>query len=449
MRIYYEIETLKRELDARIFFSIIAAARGHSVVIGKKNRLLTKIKYSSPGIYIFKANRTNPQRYSKQMRKLGYHIFSSDEEGHIIFNNESTLQRNPIDAFNVIDKYLAWGNEQANILKNEYKKKIENKIIICGNSRFDILKKPVNEIFLKSSEIIKKKYGEFDLYISAFHRYNALGNDKSWEKILNNRTFQNEKVQEAAYNIFHSQKNNMIKTINFLNSNSKKFKNKLIIRPHPSEDISTWKNELNKDLKDSVITDHENTNAWILAARNIFSYYSYSLVEAFMLGKIPYNLEFSEGKYFQNLNLYNCCEKIIKPIDYEDLMSKVENSKTSFSFKKRKENISDTIFNIDRFSSDIVCEAIEEMFANKKFIKRDDRFTNKLSFSFFKIIQKFKNFLDNKDSIDFKIYSQKNPGFGLQDIIKKVDHIGSLLNIKGLKCNELYPGVFEITKEKN
>ncbi len=36
MRIYYEIETLKRELDARIFFSIIAASRGHSVVIGKK-----------------------------------------------------------------------------------------------------------------------------------------------------------------------------------------------------------------------------------------------------------------------------------------------------------------------------------------------------------------------------------------------------------------------------
>ena len=206
MRIYYEIETAKRELDSRIFFAVIAAARGHSTVIGKKNRLLSKIKYSSPGIYIFKSNRINPQKYNNQMRKLGYYIFSSDEEGHIIFNNEITLKRNPPDSIEVIDRYLAWGNEQANILKIKYKKKIEDKLIICGSPRLDILKKPINQIYLKNSESIQKKYGEFDLYISAFHRYNALGNNKSWEKILSFRTFQNEEVKEAEFNIFHSQK---------------------------------------------------------------------------------------------------------------------------------------------------------------------------------------------------------------------------------------------------
>ena len=36
MRVYYEIETKKRELDARILFSIIGASKGLSVVIGKK-----------------------------------------------------------------------------------------------------------------------------------------------------------------------------------------------------------------------------------------------------------------------------------------------------------------------------------------------------------------------------------------------------------------------------
>ena len=50
MRIYYEIETKKRELDARILFGIISANKGFSVVIGKKNKLLEKIKYLVPGV---------------------------------------------------------------------------------------------------------------------------------------------------------------------------------------------------------------------------------------------------------------------------------------------------------------------------------------------------------------------------------------------------------------
>lgn len=445
MRIYYEIETLKRELDSRIFFSIISASRGHSVVIGKKNRLLSKIKYLSPGVYIFKSNRENPQKYSKQLRKLGYYIFASDEEGHIIFNNETTLKRNPIDAFNVIDKYLAWGSEQADILKDEYKKKIENKLIICGNPRLDILKNPVNKIFLKSSEKIQKEYGEFDLYISAFHRYNALGNNNSWEKILKNASFQNEKVKETAYNIFHTQKKNMVETINFLNFNSKKFKKKLIIRPHPSEDISTWKNKLNKDLKDSVIIDHESTNAWILAARNVLSFYSTSLLEAFILGKIPYILQFSDGKYFQNLNLYNCCEQIIKPYDYEELISKIEKCKKTFSFKDRKQSLSYSFYNLDKFNPDIVCKEIEKMFPNERF-KKKDRFTNKLCFTYFKLSQKFRNFLNNKNNFESKIYSQKNPGFTIEYIFQRIKSMGLLLNIKDLTCKELYPGVFEITR---
>ena len=150
------------------------------------------------------------------MRKLGYYIFASDEEGHIIFNNETTLKRNPIDAFNVIDKYLAWGSEQADILKDEYKK-IENKLIICGNPRLDILKNPVNKIFLKSSEKKFKKSMVNLIYILVLSiDIMLLGNNNNWEKNFKKCIFQNEKVKETTLcMLFLLQKKNMVETINF------------------------------------------------------------------------------------------------------------------------------------------------------------------------------------------------------------------------------------------
>ena len=240
----------------------------------------------------------------------------------------------------------------------------------------------------------------------------------------------------------------MIETIKFFNNNSEYLKNKLIIRPHPSEDVSTWLNELNSDLKDSVIIDHESTNNWILAARNVFSYYSTSLLETFMLGKIPYNLKFSEDKYFNNLELYDCCENILKPTDYKDLIFKVENSKKTFSFKNKKKYLSNTFYNIEEFNPDIVCKEIEKMFPNEK-LKKKDKFTNILFFYYFKFIQNIKNFLIKKNTLEAKIYNQKNLGFTKEEVIDKMENMGSLLNIKDLKCYELYPGVFEITKIKH
>ena len=252
MRIYYEIETLKRELDARIFFAVIAATRGYSTVLGKKNRLLDKIKYLSPGIFIFKSNRVNPQKYSKEMRKLGYYIFSSDEEGLISHSKETTLSRNPIDAFETIDKYLAWGNEQKKILKDEYKEKIENKLIICGNSRMDITKKPINQIYLKSSEVIKKKYGEFDLYISSFHRYNALGNLNSWEKILSRGSFANKEIEEESIDYRGLSSKLVLNTLQSLKDNYRVVLTLNLIEGYDYDEIAQILNYSNENVRTTV-----------------------------------------------------------------------------------------------------------------------------------------------------------------------------------------------------
>ena len=180
MRIYYEIETSRRELDARILFSILCAQKGYSIVIGKKNRLIDKISYLSPGIFIFKSSRDRPFQLSNKLKKLGYSIFTSDEEGLIKITPREVLHRTPKKTIQVSEKFLAWGKEQAQVLKDNYKD-YQEKISVIGNSRFDLLKKPIRSIYNKDVDRIKKKFGKFDLYISAFHKYNAITvNGKNW-----------------------------------------------------------------------------------------------------------------------------------------------------------------------------------------------------------------------------------------------------------------------------
>ncbi len=445
MRIYYEIETSRRELDARILFSVLCAKKGHSIVIGKKNRLIDKINYLSPGIFIFKSSRERPYLLSSKLKKLGYSLFTSDEEGLIKITSREVLHRSPKKTIQVSEKFLAWGKEQAQVLKDNYKN-YRKKISIIGNSRFDLLKNPIRSIYKEDVDRIKKKFGKFDLYISAFHKYNAI-TDKGKNWFTGIKSWGEDKkesnTRKKIYrNMFELQKKNMISTIKFLNSNSKKM-GKIIIRPHPSENIDLWKKKLNKDLKKNIIFDDINTNAWILAADRVFSYFSTSLIEANILGKDSYNLIFKKGEIYETKIFKKNTITIYNPKNFKDLQKKMNKN------KKKKSPLSKNIFfeNTHQYSANIFLKEIRK-FTNTKFINQNkkDRYNNFFYFLIFKIMIKLKIFF-YKDDHKKQIFFQKNPGITFDMIDYKLKKICSILNLKNIIAEEIYPGVFEIKKK--
>ena len=451
MRIYYEIEVIKRELDARILFGIISANKGFSVVIGKKNKLLEKIKYLIPGVFIFKSSKERPEKLAQYLRKYGFYIFSSDEEGLFNTSSDEVLHRVPEKTIKTVDKFLAWGDEQANPLRNNYSN-IDEKIILCGNSRFDLLKKPIKNVYLEAANNISKKYGKFDLYISAFHKYNALTEPgtnyltgvKSW----GDNPIEHEKRKKIFSNMFELQKKNMISTINFFNSNSKKM-NKMIIRPHPAENLSTWTNNLNEDLKENVVYDHINTNTWIMAADRVFGYYCTATIEASLLGKMALNLVFNKGEVYETKIFDLFCNEINNPINYEDLDLKIKNLEIKSSKDFVNDKASFFFKNNNFYNAELVCDEITKFTKNKKKQNVKDKFDNKIYFTFFLILQKIRNIFISTKSIKAKLYNQKNPGITLSEVKNKLNDFSKELGISNIKCREIYPGVFEIKKMKN
>ncbi|MAV82138.1 MAG: hypothetical protein CMI90_01575 [Pelagibacteraceae bacterium] len=446
MRIYLEIETKRRELDARILFSVLAASKGFSIVIGRKNKLLSRINFFSPGIYIMKGSRYRPAKLAKNFRKNNFFIFCYDEEGLINISDEYTFHRIPQETLEAVDKFLTWGESETSLLKKNYPEYSE-KILTSGNARLDLLKSPIKQIYFDEAKKINEKYGKFDLYVSGFNRANAI--TKPGLNWLEGSKFDSENIKKTFTRFFHLQKNNMEKTIEFLNLNSDKIKKKIIIRPHPAENISTWKNELKDNLKDNVIYDHLNTNAWMLAADNVFSFYSGALIEAYLLGKSPANLIFEEGNPFKDDFIYNFCKDIVKPKDYDDLILQSNKIREQ---SKNKDDLSFHIKNTKFFTADIICDEALKFLNNSNYKKIHDKFSNRFFFNFFVYLDRIKNFkynyLSKKSDQDrqSRMMFQKNPGITIQEVNFTLKSISELLGIKNLVCKEIYPGAFEIKK---
>lgn len=215
-RIYFEIETKKRELLSRCYFALLAANKGYSVIIGKKNKLYQNLKNLQNGYFIFKSAGRSVKKLAPKLRELNYLPFSIDEEGGVIISPHDTTRRVDEDSLDKIEKYLSWGNDEKNAILSS-KINYKDKIINVGNPRIDLLKFKNRKIYDRKVNELIKKFGKFNLYATSFHKFNSVGNSKNpnWieEDVKNNLILKEHKEHITIIN--ETQKKNLEGTLNF------------------------------------------------------------------------------------------------------------------------------------------------------------------------------------------------------------------------------------------
>ncbi len=450
MRIYLEIETKKRELDSRIYFAIKAAKNGYSTVFGKKSRLIENLDRMTPGVFILKSGNKRAAQMSKKLKDKNFIPFASDEEGSIILNYKETGKRVSKDCLETVENFFSWGGDEKNaILKNH--EGYTDKIIEVGNCRMDILKDPIRNIYMEEAQKIKKKYGSFILYTSGFHKYNAIleDNSNSWQEYMIARG-EIKNISKNFIDIVKFQGINMQKTINFFKEYSKSNIDKLIIiRPHPAENFENWKKEI-KNLKNvKLVYDDLNTNSWILASDMVLAYNCTTLLEAYLLGKIPINLVFEQSE----LTKFKLSYLVSKKVDTSNEMLKIiknYNNKSYINLDRTKidTKLSNIILNTsNNCAADNICKFLKNKNYNNIFNKKD-KFSNKISFFYFYLKIQIKNLIYRSTNKNLNILSkQKNPGISYLEVKEKVNKIAHLAQVNNVICNELYPGLFLIKKK--
>ncbi len=459
------MEVKKRELDSRCYFAIKSCIKNYSVVLSKKDSFYKNRKLFKKGFVFFKSLGKNYFNEIKKTKALGYKICAQDEEGLQIFDKEDYLDRRlHYDNLYFLDYIFTWGARDHDML-NDLPENIKNKIYITGSPRIDILKKPVNSIYSQKANEIKKKHGSFFLLNTYFTFSNHFfDKDESKRSLTLEAEGSSNKslIYKRGLQMSELQRNTMKKTLEFIESFSNKFpKEKLIIRPHPSENHKIWFETAKKFKNIECIYDDQSTCSWMIASKFSISSNCTTSIESFLLGKFNYNFRPIIDKKVE-FDLPKICGINIDTV--ESLLNKVE------LFKG--ENSDERVFNLER---DTKMKSLKNYIENiekkqcsvenmisflSKDIKKDidpnkEKYMNSISLFLNKQIRrlafykmKVKSLFEKKTKKQIEFAIQKFPDVSVNEIKGKISDIVKNMNIQdNFVVKEIYPGSFLIKKE--
>jgi len=457
-RIYFLIETKKREFDSRIYFATKAAALGFSVVIAKKSAIFDRRMDLQRGLIIFKSIGPNNIKTIQEYKRLGYTIGSIDEEGMMFFSEKHYCESRYIKNLKLVDIFFCWGKKEYNAIINNFPE-FQNKVFITGNQRIDVLKNKVNDKYIKRADKIKKEHGDFILFTTMFTMANhkmAQAKDSNLSNIVDGLIKRGWSKDSDYVKIFKDyiefQKENLKWSIDFIKQFPTNFPNKeMIIRPHPNEKVELWF-EIAKNLKNvKVVFDDESTCAWIKASNFVITSNCTTSIESFMLNKKSINFV---------SDLFEKCQFLAPKLvstnisNLKELNNTVEKFNPNFESEERK-IINNKLIEIIHNCQDENCSAenmlniLKKKLNNNKNLKRD-KFDNIFYFylcqSYYLLRYYYRKLFTKQDKVLIALITQKLKKLYFSEIKETVSEYSYGLKIdkESLKIKEIYPQIFKI-----
>lgn len=279
------VETKVREFDAKLYLACSAAEAGFDVMLGEQNYILQRLATLPRGFYFDKSVATAKIKSFSRLKKLGYRIISSCEEGLVYCSRDTYLrERISPEAFEQLDLFFAWGQTQKHDMQTLIKG--EGRIVEVGNPRFDLLRPHLRGIYSSYVKDIKDRFGEFFLINTNFGRYNHFYGEGGALNILRNRGVIRDAQDEEFFNDWIKFIGRMFSEFKImLPLLSKKFPEQtFVLRPHPSENHESWRS-IAKGLENVHVVYERQSIPWIMAASAVIHNNCTTGLEAALLGR--------------------------------------------------------------------------------------------------------------------------------------------------------------------
>jgi len=338
MNIYISLEVAVREFDSKLLLAVLAASKGHEVIISSFGEILNGLKTRTlqPGIVHTKSLTPSKRKIEKHQAviDLGSKITSIDEETGI---DEISYDQFAKDRFSdrTIEQSSAvfgWGDDDVDTLKRIYPKNID-KIHKTGSPRVDLWQSFFFDYWKKPKGIIENP---FILISSNQHCTSMLS---FHEEIKIHKTagyFERDKnlFKKYFYTMSEDYKKfyEFIEAIKYLSTN--KYGYDIILRPHPRDNMKNWEVVL-EDIPNVHVIREESISAWVKNTFAVMHNGCTTAIEATISGKpvITYNpFQMEYAKPIPNSLGYNINSK-------EDLLVKVNELFISEKNKNYKDKI--------------------------------------------------------------------------------------------------------------
>ena len=402
INILIPIETASRELTYKTFLSHHLALNGYNCYLGSKNNIFYLLKKFDNYIYLDKGYHKNvSERIYKLIKRSNGIIISLDEEGAVDYNNNSTiLGRYAPELFRNVDFTFFWGIKQYETVKSHMQKK--SKFLITGHPRFELLKPEYLNIYKQEVDTIKQKYNNFILINTNM----SFGNNTKGDDFVRSNYIDRFKNVDQIIN-FDKKKLNSYKSL-ILNLAQKE--KKIIVRPHPEEDESFYK-EAFKDYENIYVIYEGSVIPWLLSSDIMIHPDCTTALEYLFIGKRP--ISYLPKNYPEDLATKLPIHSSICFTNEDKLIKYINNnSELNDQSEKNKYLLLEEYFSYSKPTTGLIVNQI-----NKLFDSYNHSLQNELSF-YLKISLIIKS-LKNKVSINLpskKLYKNKLKGLSYNAI---------------------------------
>ena len=327
--IFIPIEIYYREFNQRLYLISKLIKNNYRVYIGTKygidqilNQKIKKKEFG--GIFFYKGNIIQNKKYWLKIKKTCDNFVALDEElGPAVPNKKLSLSiRANFDKR--INKFFVLGNNwKKEIIKKD--KRFKDIIVSSGWPKFDLVADKNFKYYYDQASNIKKKYGEFFLFSSNFGALSKNGLKKIMKIMKDNYSKEFCRKRKIIFEKNLKNFQQFIRELDYYYKNNGK--NKIIIRPHPSEFYHTdWQNSIHK-IKNKVKIIYDNDIIpWIIASKGLIHRGCGTSLDAYFLKKKIYY--WSPKKKHININnenlTYNISYKINRLSDLEKRSKKID-----------------------------------------------------------------------------------------------------------------------------
>jgi surface carbohydrate biosynthesis protein len=449
MNIYLHVEITLRELDSKLLLATLAASRGHQVIISDIEGIEKGLRRGvlTPGIFHTKSLTPGKLKIARHLAMIenGTLITSLDEENDLMLHGYGEFAKIRYSEQTVKDSaaIFGWGPEDVNILKQIYPKH-SMKIYKTGSPRVDLWKSnfskywgvpqgaPERPFLLINSNMSFANFEEPFRNIISRERIGGYY-QRDPKKFMWNFGFIAENYRTTAA---------FIEAIKHLS----KFNNgyDIVLRPHPTESVETWKVYL-EGIPNVYVIREGSVTPWIANAFAVMHNGCTTSLEASVFGKpllsyVPFKQEY-------NFDLAN--ELGYRIESKEDLLRKantlfdiLQSGNKNELDKEVPEQVSKKIYiDGDELAADKMIKVWESLANNNNISSRSSNWT------LFKCLLKVMKFngivgkilrMMSKGSFGKQKLNYKFPPLDKHDINERVNRLQKVLGIVNkLECKLL------------
>jgi len=302
MNVYIHVEIALRELDSKLMLAVVAASRGHDVLVSDISALMTGVQSGAlaPGIFHTKSLTPGEKKIARHQALIdrGFSITSIDEEGGMIDHGYDTFAKVRYSEKTVgqASAIFGWGAEDTDTLKRIYSG-FSSRIHQTGSPRVDLWRprfspywRPPKAMPAKPYLLVSSNMGAansmrpFHEEIRLHRQAGYFQRDPEMFSMLFGVTADDYRMTLA-----------FIEAVRYLASLNNDYD--IVFRPHPVENMEAWKVYL-EDISNVHVIREGSITAWVNNAFAVMHNGCTTALEATISGKpvvtyLPFKQEYA------------------------------------------------------------------------------------------------------------------------------------------------------------